>query len=541
MASDIWEGRLHPATLVTALIDVLRRAATSFLPLLVIAVISGRGPKGGVYTLIFIGLSAVGLLFSLGFALIRYFTFTYRIDEGELQTQEGLWWKHERRIPLQRIQDVRLTQSVLQRIFKVAEVQVETAGGAGAEAQLSVISLDDAERLRTYLFARRDAAPTEATSTSPLLDFDLDEGDAPAVPIVAAPVVTAVPEVVLREATLKDLAIAGLTQNWFGTALAGAGGMFFWLREYLPRREQSRLLKTGAETANGWLHSNGLSLGIALATAGILMVLIGVTVSIVRTIILFYGFKLTRTGEDLGRSWGMFTRHVSRLPRRRIQVVEIEQSPLRRFVGVALLRADTAGSIATRGQEGAHNTGRDVLVPLLPRADVDSLLPELFPGVALEPPHWHSISPLAIRREAMPGIWLCLIVSLGVIWALRATVVTAWPLGLLPLLGIPLFWWTSRAGWKQLGWALDGGLFRTRRGILSRSEHLVPLRNLQVVKVRQSPFDRRLRLLSLHVDTAGQTLTGGGPRLDHVPQEEGWELVRTLAQEAQRQRFRWEK
>ncbi len=525
MASELLQGRLHPATLITAVLEILRRAAGSVVPILAVAVLGGRGFKGG-FSLIVVGLSALGLVASLGFALVRYFTFTYSIDETELQTQEGIWWKHERRIPLARIQDIRLEQNILHRLFKVAALQVETAGGSGAEASLSVISLTDAERLRAYLFAHREVTPAVPA-------FDLELPPAPATP-----------ELVLRAVTLKELMIAGLTQSWLGTAMAGLGGVIFWLREYLPRRAQSSLLRTGAETASGWLSSSGVSLGLGIALIGLLVLLTGMGVSIVRTILLFYGFKLTRTGEDLSRAYGLLNRHVSRLPRRRIQVLEIEQSPLRRFVGVAVLRADTAGSIATHGKESAHNTGRDVLVPLLSRDAVDALLPELLPGLSSESPVWQPISPLAIRREALPGTYLCLILSLGLSLFLSRIVHTPlWPLGLIPLVFLPFLWLASRWSWKQLGWALDGAgvLLRVRRGVLNRSEYLVPLRNLQVIKVRQSPFDRRLGLLSLHVDTAGQTLTGGGPRLDHVPQEEGWRLVRSLAREAQRQRFRWEK
>ena len=43
-------------------------------------------------------------------------------------------------------------------------------------------------------------------------------------------------------------------------------------------------------------------------------------ISVFRTVLLFHGFKLTRTGEDLSRAYGLLTRHVSRLPRRRIPV-----------------------------------------------------------------------------------------------------------------------------------------------------------------------------------------------------------------------------
>ena len=247
---------------------------------------------------------------------------------------------------------------------------------------------------------------------------------------------------------------------------------------------------------------------------------------------LFYGVRLSLRGEDLHRVYGLFTRWASSLPRRRIQVLKIEESLPRRLVGLATLRADTAGSAAaTAGQEP---TGRDVLLPVVPRAEVEPLLPAFFPDLDPEPPDWRRVSPRAIRRGAGPGTLFCLLLAGGLFY-LRRDLSTA----LAPLLAIPLFWLASALAYRYLGYAFSLRYLWTRRGALSRATHVVPIRNIQTIVVRQTPFDRVHRVASLLVDTAGQTYTGGGPQISNVPAEDALALARTLARQAARLRYRW--
>src|SRR5436190_9184064 len=138
------EGRLHPLTLLFTVWHTVRGI---LIPLIVI-VFFGRKRAEDLYFLFAI----IFLVLPIGLATIRYFTFTYRIQNGELITHHGVLGRTQRIIPLSRVQDIRIDQSVLHRIFRMAEVHVETAGGKEPEASLSVLSLAEAERLRAAVF-----------------------------------------------------------------------------------------------------------------------------------------------------------------------------------------------------------------------------------------------------------------------------------------------------------------------------------------------------------------------------------------------------
>jgi putative membrane protein len=108
-----------------------------------------------------------------------------------------------------------------------------------------------------------------------------------------------------------------------------------------------------------------------------------------------------------------------------------------------------------------------------------------------------------------------------------------------PLLLIPAVYVLNVLNYKHLGYVLGERFFRTRRGWLSRTTHIVPIRNVQTIVVRQNPFDRRFQVGTLVIDTAGQAYTGGGPHIRNVPFDTALEVGSELARRAAQTRFRW--
>ncbi len=115
------------------------------------------------------------------------------------------------------------------------------------------------------------------------------------------------------------------------------------------------MYKRLAERITGWAFEwQGGGAGVewipvAVAVFGLLA--LGMSISIIGSVVVFYGFTLSRTGEDIFRSHGLLTRLSSSLPRRRIQLLKVEETWLRRLFGLAALRADTAGGTDSIGAE----------------------------------------------------------------------------------------------------------------------------------------------------------------------------------------------
>jgi putative membrane protein len=393
----------------------------------------------------------------------------------------------------------------------VVDATVETGGGEGAEAKLSVLSREEAERLRRAVFER--VAVSKANAAQQLHPAD------------AAPT-----DVVIRKLGLKDLALAGITSNHLLSGLALAGALWNFADDIIPDRFYRRVANYVYQNSDRFLVRDPKQ-ALLVAGGGLLAVLvIGAIISVAGTILLFYGFTFSRRGDDLHRRYGLLTRRASSLPRRRIQVLEIEEKLLRRAFGLATLRADTSGS----HREGEDdNEGRDVLLPIARRDEVDRLLPVFFPDFDEDRAEWRRASGLAIWRGAIKWGIVCLVFAVAV-FAVRRNA-----LALLPMALVPLGWLANAASFRHLGYALGQQYLQTRRGWLGRSTHIVPINKVQAVEVRQSPIDKRLGLASLRVDTAGQAYTEGGPKIENLPIEEANAIARALAQRASATKYRW--
>jgi putative membrane protein len=277
------------------------------------------------------------------------------------------------------------------------------------------------------------------------------------------------------------------------------------------------------ESSKVFMRDTALAVALSAALA---VILIGLIASIVVAIVRFYGFTLSLSGEDLRRRYGLLTRRSSSLPRRRIQVLKIEEKFFRRLFGLATLRADTSGSHRDNEDD---NSGRDVLLPITRRGAIDGLLTTFFPdfdGAGTEGGEWRRVSRLAIRRGVIKGAIVC-IPAAAILFVVAWRITALWPLALLPLL-----YFISAANYRNMGYALSERYFCARRGWLGRSTHIVPINKIQAVEVSQSPFDRRLGLATLSIDTAGQAYTGGGPQISNLPLDEARAVAGALAHRA---------
>lgn len=147
--------RLHPATLIVGFLPRIWEAVKAFLPALAFSFLSG---KQDFTEIVIAGMGVLG-----GFGIIAtYLTTTYGIEGKELVWKSGWLFKRDRRIALDHVHNVNLRQGLLERLFKVVTVEVETAAGQGAELRLQSLSMPHAEALREDLLAgvvRSEAEP----------------------------------------------------------------------------------------------------------------------------------------------------------------------------------------------------------------------------------------------------------------------------------------------------------------------------------------------------------------------------------------------
>lgn len=165
-------------------------------------------------------------------------------------------------------------------------------------------------------------------------------------------------------------------------------------------------------------------------------------------------------------------------------------------------------------------------------ADLPAAPEPITPGAAPPPPtpRWESLHP-----NARHGMRLGAVLGLIAIYALPAAIVlAAWDSGgwsfvakfatfALGLLACAALGWRyAGARYRRTRFALDGAGLRIRRGVVWRSETLVPRSRVQHTDLNRGPLDRRFGLATLKVYTAGTKLASVS--IDGLPEARAAEL-----------------
>jgi len=139
--------RLHPVAIFLLFFSALKELIVP----MVAAFIFGRGaaPLDSPFTAYFIigGFLVLGL-----YGYLKWLTFSYEIDDQQLKIKQGIFIKKQLYIRKERIYSIDITAGVLQRLFSLVAVKVETAGGGNEpEVNLTAVTKQDAYILKKQL------------------------------------------------------------------------------------------------------------------------------------------------------------------------------------------------------------------------------------------------------------------------------------------------------------------------------------------------------------------------------------------------------
>jgi len=276
-----------------------------------------------------------GALLFGGYALARYYRFRYGIEGDTLAVDSGVFASQSREIPLGRIQNVDIREGIVNRALGLAVVDFETAGGSTTEATLDAVAPAEAERLRR-LIQRHDREAESAGQPDEEHAVDSERGPA-------------------GEQTLGDSEPDGQQELLFA----------FTLRELLTYAVVSvrpaapvltlvglplgldivrTVVRFNVETVGGdagvglvpVLEAFGpLRLASLAALTVVEFLMVALLVSVVLTVVEYYGFRLTRDGDDLRYQRGLLRRYSGTIPLSKVQSITISENVLMRRFGFA--------------------------------------------------------------------------------------------------------------------------------------------------------------------------------------------------------------
>ena len=109
----------------------------------------------------------------------------------------------------------------------------------------------------------------------------------------------------------------------------------------------------------------------------------------------------------------------------------------------------------------------------------------------------------------------------------------------LPAFALPLIYFGVTAWVRNAGYAVTDHAVFFRSGWLARKVSVVRLNKVQTVRLKESPFDRRHRMASVAVDTAGAGKVGHRIDIPYLEVDVARSMLQRLYAEAAATEFRW--
>lgn len=446
--------RLHP---IAVLLNIIKLIKELVLPFLVVVVLPGRNADipWWVQPLV---ISAIVVLLVIR-AFIQWLRFTYRLESGELRIESGVFVRKKRYIKFDRIHSIDISEGIIQRIFRLVKVNIETAGGTQADAVLSAIRKRDAEQLNALIIEEKKKKT-----------YETHEGD------LAEEVIHQVEKEkassIFKQA-LPQLFVMAATSGAIGVFLSGGIAFISQFDEIIPFE---KIFKNYEE-----YMEFGTVILTVFAIIGLLIVYVLATVSMV---IKYANFTALRTGEELIISRGLLEKKQLTIPIRKVQGIRIMENLVRKPLGLATVYLEYAG-----GSAEDRESLSIMLFPLIKKKDLPDKIREFLPGYEMIQDITSLPKRAFFRYIIRKGIFFIPIIGV-LIWFFRA-----W--GLFSLLLIPLAFIWSYIQFTESGWQIKGDLLILSSRLLSKQTLIMPRSRIQSLYYKKGYFQKRRHLATI--------------------------------------------
>ena len=333
--------RLHP---IAILLNIFKSIKDLIVPIVFFTVLPGgdTGFSGSIRGLIFGGIC----LIVIAIAVIGWLRFTYRVEDGELKIESGVFVRKNRYIRFERIHSVDVSEGIIQRLFGLVKINIETAGGSKAEAVLSAIRKEEAERLSEHLLeAKRNKNVIEREINDKQIDHEI-------------------PTVMYKQ-TFLELLLMSATSGAVGVVLSGMVAFVSQFDEMIPFE---RLFGQSKE-----MLELGTFILISLAIAGVFLVYVAAILSMM---LKYAHFTVEKKEDELVISRGLLEKRQLTIPLKKIQGIRILENVVRQPLGYATVYLEYAGGSVTE-----KDSLSVMLFPFVKKKGIQEKLELLIPGL----------------------------------------------------------------------------------------------------------------------------------------------------------------
>ena len=384
------------------------------------------------------------LLVNMLWEYLVWRNYGFNIEDNSLRIKKGVLRKEDRKIPLDRVQNVDTKRNIVQRLMGISQVNVETAGGTNTEASLKHLTKNNASELKNLL---RESKNEEETGKDPIYK--------------------------IKKTELLLLSISSID----GRVLAVVGTIFGIAPAFVS---------SAIEQVNIGMNSGS----VLLFTAGA-----GLTwlVGFASTLSKYWGFNLYESDKSLKYERGLFNRAEGEIPLKKVQKLTVEANIIQRTLNYASLKIDTAGYSITQ----STSQGPEAALPLADKQTIRRLSNKIG---NVDTPELEKITSTARTRYVFRYLLSSVTLSVVAVYMFESSVHTVvFFFGLLATASI----FAGHLKWKNRGYKLSKEHAVISKGFWKNRTTYIPYFRVQNVIESRTILQRRWSLSTLDIDTAG--------------------------------------
>lgn len=442
------------------------------------------------------------------YALLSYYFYQFRLAQDSVEIRSGVFAKKHINLPFSRIQNITLEQPIYYRLTHFVCLQLDTAGSAKQEAKIVAMPLEAGNTLKQHILAKKEsdanlvAAPDADVDTHTLAD-----------------------EQVLNRRSIKDLVIHGITNNRVWIILGAAAPFYDNISGSVARYLQSLGIDLeqimSSQTIAWW------QFGLYALSLVMLIMLVLTLFSVAGSILVFYGFTLSKTHDRYVRRSGLLTRQEVSMKLSRLQVIVRKQDWLDRLLGRINLQLEQNNS-GVKGANELANTNK-ILVPSVKEAECESLIDDAYPGNKLS-----SVSFTAISKRFLLRHYLLLVFPIFSILSAIAAYQGRYPELIFVVVMSALFCILIYMRWLRWGYAYDDEFIYVRKGLLGVDYYCFPIHKVQQTQFKQSVLMKRHQLATCRL-----ILASGGITIPFMPETSCYVLINKSLYKVESEKQSW--
>jgi putative membrane protein len=406
-------------------------------------------------------------------SLLDYFYFRFKITEDEVHVKSGIFSRKQTILPIHKIQTVHINQNWVQKIFNLSELSFDSPGSSNEEIKIQFDKVE-AEELMAFILQKRKNEEETVKDNDQLISA----------------------------LSFQDLFKLGLTANHFETLIILVGLSLSFLNNIKNLiGDYEELME---DSTNKFMES-----GVFLIAMGLIAVLIiSILVSLIRTIIAYLNFKITKNIQGLTINKGLINNSQKILPFKKMQYVTWSTNWLRKKISMYIFEFHTIGGVEVKNN-------LKIKAPITSKNTLDELAGMYFPMVPeqfvntlrIDKSFWY-------RKTLINGVLPSLLLLFPLLYFVEERHY------LVYLLILPLYLFMNYGLYrKKFRFSWTDEIIHIHSGIYGEKTTLLRWEKIQSVNIKQNLFQQSKTLANLVIHTAGGTVSA-----PYIPLEAAREL-----------------